>query len=399
MPQAMYTAELSTALPVDGGISVWARVAWSEFWGFQGGLWAWMEGVSTLAAYPTLVVAYLEEIAGDWDPIHEWLAKAGIACLLVLMNLRGTSWVGHASGALGVFVLAPLVAFSILGIPQMDISKWNDGYGVGNSNWTYFFNLMLWNLSGYDNMGAVSGEVHQPAVTVPRAQVIAVIAGSLAYLIPLGVATAVDSDWTAWHEGHLAMIGSKVAGDWLGIWILIGAAASRSSNFMAELCTNSFFLQGMGDQALLPAIFAWRHPSYDTPWVSILFNFLCILFLMLLGLSEILQLANVFTAASFLLGISSLLRLRKSRPIQTRDVGAFIMPLSETGILIWFAPAFFLVGLTVFLCTRVILLLGILLFAIGHLLFYLLQHARRSGWIEFAEAPQIDAIKEVWFVL
>lgn len=46
LPQAMYTAELSTILPADGGVSVWARVAFSDFWGFQGGVWCWMEGAT-----------------------------------------------------------------------------------------------------------------------------------------------------------------------------------------------------------------------------------------------------------------------------------------------------------------------------------------------------------------
>ena len=44
----------------------------------------------------------------------------------------------------------------------------------------------------------------------------------------------------------------------LGFLILLGAFVARINSFMVELCTNSFFLQGMADTAMLPSFLVIR---------------------------------------------------------------------------------------------------------------------------------------------
>ena len=41
-PTALMTAELSAAMPEDGGYVVWVERAFGRFWGFQEGWWSWL---------------------------------------------------------------------------------------------------------------------------------------------------------------------------------------------------------------------------------------------------------------------------------------------------------------------------------------------------------------------
>ena len=55
MPQAMVTAELSTAFPDNGGYSLWVKAAFGDFWGVQQSYWSWFAGVVDNALYPVLL--------------------------------------------------------------------------------------------------------------------------------------------------------------------------------------------------------------------------------------------------------------------------------------------------------------------------------------------------------
>eukprot|EP00960_Hanusia_phi_P010544 308859-Hanusia_phi.AAC.6 len=53
------TVELATAYPTDGGVAVWAALAFNEFWGFMGGYFSLVEGVVNLAVFPTVTLDYI----------------------------------------------------------------------------------------------------------------------------------------------------------------------------------------------------------------------------------------------------------------------------------------------------------------------------------------------------
>src|SRR5713226_7795883 len=41
IPVSLVAAELTTAIPVEGGFYRWVRTAFGDFWGFQAGWWNW----------------------------------------------------------------------------------------------------------------------------------------------------------------------------------------------------------------------------------------------------------------------------------------------------------------------------------------------------------------------
>lgn len=48
VPQALMTAELSTALPDNGGYSLWVKAAFGDFWAVQESYWSWFSGSGSM---------------------------------------------------------------------------------------------------------------------------------------------------------------------------------------------------------------------------------------------------------------------------------------------------------------------------------------------------------------
>ena len=69
-PTALMTAELSTAMPEDGGYVVWVEKAFGRFWGFQEGWLSWLCSFADNALYPVMFVDYLAYLRGDMTPIR-----------------------------------------------------------------------------------------------------------------------------------------------------------------------------------------------------------------------------------------------------------------------------------------------------------------------------------------
>ncbi len=59
IPVSLVAAELTTAMPVEGGFYRWTRVAFGNFWGFLAGWWNWCASFFLGASYGVLFADYL----------------------------------------------------------------------------------------------------------------------------------------------------------------------------------------------------------------------------------------------------------------------------------------------------------------------------------------------------
>jgi amino acid transporter len=58
IPISLVAAELTTAMPVQGGFYRWVRAAFGDFWGFQAGWWNWTTSFPLGSAYAVLFADY-----------------------------------------------------------------------------------------------------------------------------------------------------------------------------------------------------------------------------------------------------------------------------------------------------------------------------------------------------
>src|SRR6266851_4082244 len=105
IPVSLVAAELTTAIPVEGGFYRWVRTAFGDFWGFQAGWWNWSASFLLAAAYAVVTTDYLSFY---YPAIVGWkhhLVSVLIVAVIAWINVRGIQMVGAVSTVLEIFVL------------------------------------------------------------------------------------------------------------------------------------------------------------------------------------------------------------------------------------------------------------------------------------------------------
>jgi amino acid transporter len=311
-PTALMTAELSTALPEDGGYVVWVDKAFGRFWAFQEGWLSWLCSFADNALYPVMFVDYLAFLRGDMSALERWLVGTALIIVVTRLNVRGTRLVGVSSVIFGALVLAPFMAMFLLGIPQIDASRWLQ-HG-GSFNWPLLVSTLLWNTSGWDNAGCCAGEVADPQRTYPRAMVYTVLLVTAVYLLPVAVGIGVDANTATWKEGDFPKVAALIGGAQLGTWLTIGALISAVGMLNALLCTSARVPYAMAVRGMLPQTLAARHKKYATPWKAILVNSLGVAALIPFSFQELIEVDMFLYAAALILEFAALIWLRIKQP-------------------------------------------------------------------------------------
>ncbi|XP_047319482.1 probable polyamine transporter At3g13620 [Impatiens glandulifera] len=382
-PEALITAELSTAFPGNGGFVIWADRAFGPFVGNLMGWWKLFCGVINVAAFPALCVSYLEKLF----PILEGgyprtIAVTGSTLVLSFLNYLGLTIVGYATVILGIVSLLPFIIMTVIAIPKIDTKRWlNRGQEGVKKDWTLFFNTLFWNLNFWDNVSTLAGEVDKPHKTFPTALFTAVVFTCLAYILPLMAVTgAISVDQSMWETGFMATAAEMIAGKWLKIWIEIGAALSAIGLYEAQLSSSAYQVVGMTEIGILPKCFGRRSSYFHTPWLAILMATAVCIGASFLDFTEIVASANFLYSLGMILELAAFYRLRMKYPKMNRP---YRVPMNLVGLLIVFiAPVIFLVVIMVIADKVVYLISGIItVFAIGW--YFFVKLCKSKNWIEF----------------
>ena len=116
LPVALAMAELSSALPDEGGYVTWVKRAFGSFWAFQVGWWSWVGSFVDVALYPVLFVDYLSRWLPSLTALHRWSLVLAFVWILTALNIRGVRLVGWSAVLLGLVALSPVIGFAALGI-------------------------------------------------------------------------------------------------------------------------------------------------------------------------------------------------------------------------------------------------------------------------------------------
>ncbi|KAI6670842.1 hypothetical protein NL676_005727 [Syzygium grande] len=371
IPEALVTAELSTALPGNGGVRAVGR--------------AGVRGVINVASFPSLCIDYIEKLF----PVFEsgWPRKVAIliiTLMLSFLNYTGLTIVGYTAVVLGIVSLMPFLVMSSIAIPKIHPHRWLSlGQKGVKKDWNLYFNTLFWNLNFWDNVSTMAGEVDRPQRTFPVALLVAVIFTCVAYLIPLFAVTgSVLVDQSQWETGFMADAAEIIAGKWLKIWLEIGAVLSTIGLFEAQLSSSAFQLLGMADLGILPRVFAVRSKWFDTPWLGIVVSTAISLGFSYMNFTSIISSANFLYSLGMLLEFASFLWLRRKMPALKRP---YRVPLS----LPWLAvlslvPCGFLVVIMVY-ATKVVYLVSGLMTVGGIGWFFLMRFCKSRKILKFSK--------------
>lgn len=235
----------------------------------------------------------------------------------------------------------------------------------------------------------------RPGATIPRAFAVTVVVVILTYTVPIvigcayensasegGSSSAVGSakssllggaipneenaadgtgeQWAKWRDGYFTTLAETIGGCWLGMWLLVAAALSTMGQYLAEMSSNSFQLEGMAQRRQLPAALRFGHRSrHGTSTTGILASFLVCILLGVVEIDVVIEATNCVYCVVALLEFAAFLRLRSTATTQTSsnvnsatlrlddtamEENRFVIPLGTVGCALMLIPA---AGLTV----------------------------------------------------
>ena len=181
LPIGLVSAELATAWPNKGGIYVWVREAFGDFWGF---MVIWLQWVYNIVWYPTILSFLAATLAYLIDPqlaenrLFMLLTVLGIFWAATLLNCLGMkmSSVISTIGAL-VGTLIPMLFIIILGITwvyldkpmQINFTKLDFFPDLSDPKILAFLTALLFGLVGIEMSAVHADEVKNPGRAYPRA--------------------------------------------------------------------------------------------------------------------------------------------------------------------------------------------------------------------------------------
>ena len=332
IPVSLVSAELTTAMPVQGGFYRWTRAAFGDFWGFLAGWWNWSASFLLGGSYAVLFADYLTFYFPQITGWKHWLISFALIALITWVNVRGIQMVGKISTAFELFVFIPVIALIVVGL-----TKWQHNpfvpfvppnqplgtvFGVGLA-------LGLWLYSGYEQLSTVAEEVENPQRTYPRALALVVPLSVAVYFLPTLAALAALPDWQRWKDGYFPIAAQLIGGPWLGNLMTVAAMVSTVALLNSTVLTTTRMPFALAEDGYLPRFLTAKHPRFGTPWVAILISAAIYASLALHTLGQLISVYVWFRAATTVMTVLSAWGLRHKRPDLPR---AFRIPAGRLGL-------------------------------------------------------------------
>jgi amino acid transporter len=378
IPVSLVAAELTTAIPVEGGFYRWVRAGFGDFWGFLAGWWNWCASFVLGGVYAVLFSDYLVFFFPSMTGWKHYLVSLTLIAVIAWINVRGIQMVGTVATALELFILLPVATMCAIAV-----TKWHHNpfvplvpphvppfqvFGVGLA-------LGIWLYSGYEQMSSVAEEVDNPQRSYPIALSLVVPMSIATYFVPTLLSLAALGNWQDWHTGFFSDAAKLIGGPWLGFWMTLAAGVTNISILNATVLTGTRMPSAMAEDGYLTPLLTKKHPRFGTPWIAILISSAIYGLLAVLNLAQLIKVYAWLRIAVTILTVLSAWRLRQKHPALARP---FRIPWGRRGLFYVVAAPLVMSVLAMLGSDRFSLLWGPTALALGPVAYFALRFVRRE---------------------
>ena len=332
IPVSLVSAELTTAMPVEGGFYRWTRAAFGDFWGFLAGWWNWTASFPLGGVYAVLFADYLKYYFPHMTWYEHYLISLALIALLTWVNVRGIEMVGQVATALEILIFVPVMTMIVLGLKQWHGNPFHPWVPPHQATFKIFgvgLALGLWLYSGYEQLSTLAEEVEDPQRSYPRALALVVPMSIAAYFLPTFVGLASAGHWNEWHTGFFSDAARIIGGQWLGTAMTLAAAVCNVALLNSTILTTTRMPFAMAEDGYLPHALTRRHSRYGTPWLAIAVSAAIYSLLAWQSLAQLISIYVWLRSSTTVLTVLSGWKLRRSRPELHRS---FVVPGGRAGL-------------------------------------------------------------------
>ncbi len=320
-------AEVGSQVTTSGGAIVYVEEAFGPFAGFL--TWAVMSVGFSVVSDAAIANVMVDSLASILPALGGRAARIALLAatfvLLAVVNVRGVRQGTRLSIVTTVAKLLPLVLIVVLGaflvqLHNLAWAGWPSGSQLGAAALVLFFAF-----TGAEGALMPSGEIRDPARTVPRGMLGAAATIALLYIALQLIAQGVlGSELAAHADAPLLTVADRIAGAFGRGVVLVCIVVAIFGALAADMIGAPRGFLPAAESGMLPRSLATLHPRFRTPWIAII-AFAALTFLVSVsGAFRSLAVLSSMALLLVYLGVClAALKLRYTRP---RAAGAFRMP-------------------------------------------------------------------------
>jgi amino acid transporter len=329
-------AEAGSRVAMTGGPYAYVEVAFGPFVGFLTGALLWVGITLALAAVSTFFADSLGALLPSLGATGRRAMLVLVLVVLAAANARGVAGVVRFNVVATVAKLLPLLLLVVVGSFAMRAENLQVAAPPTAGAVARASVLLIFAFLGVESALVPSGEVREPARTVPRAVFLAMGAVALLYVVVQVVAQGILGPALAGDATPLATAAGAAMGPAGRTLILVGSTVSMFGYVSGMTLAVPRMLFAFARDGFLPAPLAAVHPRWRTPHVAIVVQVVIVLALALFGNFERLAVAaNVTVLLVYAACCVAAAELRR------RDVRAGGIPfrVPAAGVVPWLALA------------------------------------------------------------
>ncbi len=340
-------ADAGSRVSLSGGTYAYAEVAFGPFIGFVVAMTLWFSTILASAGVANIFVDTLSQISPRFgDPVTRSGTIILVFAAFAAINIRGVKMGSAVVQTVTAAKLTPLLI--LIGIGLFAVNARNLAWtGMPPAREVARTAVLLtFAFIGIESALTPSGEVREPARTVPRALFATLTLVTLIYIAIQVVAQGVLGVELATNtKAPLAEAARRLLGSGGQMLVILGAAISTLGYIAGDVLAAPRGLYALGRDRLLPAPMGAVHQRYRTPYVAILTHAVFCVGFALSGTFEKLAVLSVITTL-----IVYLLCCLATIQLQRRDIrdggaapfklrGGPVIPLIACAIVVWLMTA------------------------------------------------------------
>ena len=313
-------AEAGSRVSMTGGPYAYVETAFGPFVGFLAGMFLWVAVTLALSAVASF---FIDAVGAMFPSLPLWGKRGALIATLVVLagaNMRGVGSVARFNTVATVAKLAPLLVLIVVGLFAMRTENLHWSHTPSTGDVSRASILLMFAFFGVESALVPSGEVIDPARTVPRAIFAAMAAVTVLYIIIQVVAQGLLGAALAGDPTPLASAAAVALGPAGRTMILVGSIVSMFGYVSGMMLAVPRMLFALGRDGFLPSAVARIHPVRGTPYVAIAVQTVIVSVLAVSGLFEVLAVAsNVAALLVYAACAVAVLELRR-RDVRTGGI-------------------------------------------------------------------------------